>query len=137
MHPTCALVMHVKYGSNLSTRDLQKLVQALPQYSELIDKLSLHVEEKSIELFGRLDLENLGSWSRNLFFGDAGLKDVIKSFTVKEDITPENKLRLLMTVASIYPEKFEGCNDVEMLAKLTADDMAAVNNMRLLGGSSE
>lgn len=31
-------------GSELSTRDLQKMVQALPQYSEQIDKLSLHVE---------------------------------------------------------------------------------------------
>lgn len=31
-------------SSELSTRDLQKMVQALPQYSEQIDKLSLHVE---------------------------------------------------------------------------------------------
>lgn len=28
----------------MSTRDLQKMVQALPQYSDQIDKLSLHVE---------------------------------------------------------------------------------------------
>ena len=28
----------------MSTKDLQKMVQALPQYSEQIDKLSLHVE---------------------------------------------------------------------------------------------
>lgn len=31
-------------GGELSTRDLQKIVQALPQYSDQIDKLSLHVE---------------------------------------------------------------------------------------------
>lgn len=31
-------------GGELSTRDLQKMVQALPQYSDQIDKLSLHVE---------------------------------------------------------------------------------------------
>jgi hypothetical protein len=31
-------------GTELSTRDLQKMVQALPQYSDQIDKLSLHVE---------------------------------------------------------------------------------------------
>lgn len=31
-------------GSELSTRDLQKMVQALPQYSEQIEKLSLHVD---------------------------------------------------------------------------------------------
>lgn len=31
-------------GSELSTRDLQKMVQALPQYTEQVDKISLHVE---------------------------------------------------------------------------------------------
>lgn len=31
-----------------------------------------------------------------------------KSTTYMQDITRENKLRLLMIVASIYPEKFEG-----------------------------
>lgn len=43
------LKVHVVHrdGSELSTRDLQKMVQALPQYSEQIDKLSLHVEVSS------------------------------------------------------------------------------------------
>ncbi|KAH9620879.1 hypothetical protein KSS87_022612, partial [Heliosperma pusillum] len=31
-------------GAELSTRDLQKMVQALPQYTEQMQKLSLHVE---------------------------------------------------------------------------------------------
>lgn len=31
-------------SNELSTRDLQKMVQALPQYSEQMEKLSLHVE---------------------------------------------------------------------------------------------
>lgn len=31
----------------MSTRDIQTIVQALPQYSEQIDKLSLHVEVSS------------------------------------------------------------------------------------------
>lgn len=35
-------------GGELSTRDLQKMVQALPQYSEQIDKLSLHVDVSSL-----------------------------------------------------------------------------------------
>lgn len=45
------LVSHISYisemcrgGGELSTRDLQKMVQALPQYSEQIEKLSLHVD---------------------------------------------------------------------------------------------
>ncbi|KAL0445996.1 UNVERIFIED_CONTAM: SNARE-interacting protein KEULE [Sesamum latifolium] len=56
-----------RVGSELSTRDLQRMVQALPQYSEQIEKLSLHVD----------------------------------------DVSRENKLRLLMIYAAVYPEKFE------------------------------
>lgn len=46
-------------GSELSTRDLQKVVQALPQYSEKIEKLSLHVEVgffPNVFLFSRISL---------------------------------------------------------------------------------
>lgn len=44
------LNFHMVYrdGGELSTRDLQRMVQALPQYSEQIDKLSLHVEVSSL-----------------------------------------------------------------------------------------
>lgn len=67
------------------------------------------------------------------------MKDVIKYLTTKEDATHENKLRLLMILAAIYPEKFEGEKGLNLmkLAKLPPDDMTAVNNMRLLGGSSD
>ncbi|KAH9733072.1 protein transport Sec1a [Citrus sinensis] len=104
-------------GGELSTRDLQKIVQALPQYSEQVDKLSLHVED--------------------LVFGDAGAKDVINFLRMKQDVTPENKLRLLMIYASVYPEKFEGdkASKLMQLARLSSEDMKIVNNMRLLAGS--
>ncbi|KAL5072867.1 hypothetical protein RYX36_011851 [Vicia faba] len=43
-----AQIQHGSRGSGaMSTRDLQKMVQELPQYSEQIDKLSLHVEVSS------------------------------------------------------------------------------------------
>jgi len=41
----------IRDGGELSTRDLQKMVQALPQYSEQIDKLSLHVEVSFVYTF--------------------------------------------------------------------------------------
>jgi syntaxin-binding protein 1 len=31
-------------GGEISTRDLQKIVQALPQYSDQVEKLTLHIE---------------------------------------------------------------------------------------------
>ncbi|KAF3448419.1 hypothetical protein FNV43_RR09132 [Rhamnella rubrinervis] len=128
-------------GSELSTRDLQKMVQALPQYSEQIDKLSLHVEiaGKINRTIRDLGLRELGQLEQDLVFGDAGMKDVIKYLTTKDDTTRENKLRLLLILAAIYPEKFDGEKGLNLmkLAKLPPDDMKAVSNLRLLGGSSD
>ncbi|XP_031280367.1 SNARE-interacting protein KEULE-like isoform X4 [Pistacia vera] len=127
-------------GSELSTRDLQKMVHALPQYNEQIDKLSLHVEiaGKVNKMIRELGLKELGQLEQDLVFGDAGMKDVIKFLTTKEDLTCENKLRLLMILASMYPEKLEGDKGMNLMkiAKLPPDDMTAVQNMRFLGGSS-
>ncbi|KAI4372719.1 hypothetical protein MLD38_010918 [Melastoma candidum] len=128
-------------NGELSTRDLQKMVQALPQYSEQIDKLSLHVEiaGKINKIIRETGLRELGQLEQDLVFGDAGTKDVIKFLTVKDDATRENKLRLLMILAAIYPEKFEGEKGLNLmkLAKLPADDMNAVHNMRLLRGAAD
>ncbi|XP_023533702.1 SNARE-interacting protein KEULE-like isoform X1 [Cucurbita pepo subsp. pepo] len=126
--------------SELSTRDLQKMVQALPQYSEQIEKLSLHVEiaVKLNKIIKDEGLRELGQLEQDLVFGDAGTKDVIKFLTTNEDVSRENKLRLLMILAAIYPEKFEGEKGLNLmkLAKLPPDDMNAVTNMRLLGGAA-
>eukprot|EP00258_Populus_trichocarpa_P037284 XP_024453303.1 SNARE-interacting protein KEULE [Populus trichocarpa] len=128
-------------GGELSTRDLQQMVQALPQYSEQIDKLSLHVEiaGKINRIIRELGLRELGQLEQDLVFGDAGMKDVIKFLTMKEDTTRENKLRLLMILAAVFPEKLEGERGLNImkLARLPQDDMNAVNNMRLLAGASD
>ncbi|KAJ6946448.1 hypothetical protein NC651_001245 [Populus alba x Populus x berolinensis] len=128
-------------GGELSTRDLQQMVQALPQYSEQIDKISLHVEiaGKINKIIRESGLRELGQLEQDLVFGDAGMTDVIKFLTTKEDATRENKLRLLMILAAIYPEKFEGeeGHNIMKVVRLPQDDMNAVNNMRLLAGASE
>ncbi|KAK9273663.1 hypothetical protein L1049_018473 [Liquidambar formosana] len=127
-------------GSELSTRDLQKMVQALPQYSEQVDKLSLHVEiaGKINRIIREIGLRELGQLEQDLVFGDAGAKEVINFLRTKQDTTFENKLRLLMIYASVYPEKFEGDKGTKLmqLARLSSEDMKAVHNMRLLEGSS-
>ncbi|XP_062102663.1 SNARE-interacting protein KEULE-like isoform X2 [Humulus lupulus] len=130
----------------LSTWDMQNMVQTLPQYSKEIDKLTLHIEiagkiDRSIRDLG---LKELGQLEQNLVFGEAGLKDVLKYLTKKDDTTGfvgctrENKLRLLMILAAIYPEKFEGDKGLRLmkLAQLPLQDWSAVNNLRLLEGSS-
>ncbi|KAF7810171.1 SNARE-interacting protein KEULE [Senna tora] len=124
-------------SGELSTRDLQKMVHALPQYSEQIDKLSLHVEiaGKINRIIRELGLMEIGQLEQDLVFGDAGIKEVIKFLSTNQDSTCENKLRLLMILAAIYPEKFEGEMGANLMkvAKLTSEDMDAVNNLKMLG----
>ncbi|CAA0806058.1 Protein transport Sec1a [Striga hermonthica] len=125
-------------GSEFSTSDLQKMVQALPQYSEQMERLSLHVEiagklNKIIKDFG---LQELGQLEQDLVFGDAGIKEIINFLRTKQDLSNENKLRLMMIFATVYPEKFEGDNSLKImqLAKLPESDMKAVKNMKLIEG---
>ncbi|KAK9910768.1 hypothetical protein M0R45_034714 [Rubus argutus] len=132
---------NAREGNELSTRDLQKMVQALPQYTEQMEKISLHVEiaGKINRIIREMGLRDLGQLEQDLVFGDAGAKDVINFLRTNQDTTPENKLRLLMIYAFVYPEKFEGDKATKLmqLAKLSHEDMKVVNNMRLLGGSSD
>ncbi|KAL2348121.1 hypothetical protein Fmac_002121 [Flemingia macrophylla] len=133
-----AQIQHgLKDSREMSTRDLQKTVLALPKYNEQIDKLSLHVEiaGKINRIIRESGLQDLGQLEQDLVFGDATKKDVIKYLSMKEDMTCENKLRLLMILASIYPEKFEGEKGLNLMrvAKLTEEDMSAVHNLRMLG----
>ncbi|XP_078440805.1 SNARE-interacting protein KEULE-like [Wolffia australiana] len=135
-----AQIHHGSRGNGeLTTRDLQKMVQALPQYSEQVDKLSLHVDiaGKLNKMIRETGLRDVGQLEQDLVFGDAGTKEVINFLRSNQESTRENKLRLLMIYASIYPEKFEGDKGIKLmqLARLSSDDMNAVNNMKFLGGS--
>ncbi|CDP09881.1 unnamed protein product [Coffea canephora] len=128
-------------GGELSTRELQKMVQALPQYSEQIEKLSLHVDiaGKINRIIRELGLKEVGKLEQDLVFGDAGTKDVINFLRTNQDVTRENKLRLLMIYAAVHPEKFEGDKVAKLveLARLPQEDMNAVYNMRLLEGAAD
>ncbi|XP_042397739.1 probable protein transport Sec1b [Zingiber officinale] len=124
-------------GGEISTKDLQKIVQALPQYNEQVEKLSLHVEiaGKINRLIREMHLRDIGQLEQDLVFGDAGAKEVITLLRTKQDASPESKLRLLMIYAATYPEKFEGDNGIKLmqLAKLSPEDMKAVNNLMYFG----
>ncbi|KAJ0112352.1 hypothetical protein Patl1_00268 [Pistacia atlantica] len=135
-----AQIQQSRDGGELSTRDMQKIVQSLPQYSEQVDKLSLHVEIAGNinQIIRDTGLRELGQLEQDLVFGDAGAKDVINFLRTKQDATPENKLRLLLIYACVYPEKFEDdkASKLRQLARLSPEDMKIINNMWLLAGSS-
>jgi syntaxin-binding protein 1 len=77
-----AQLHQARTGAELSTRDLQKMVQALPQYSDQIDKLSLHVEiaGKLNSIIREQCLRDVGQLEQDLVFGDAGTKELINFF---------------------------------------------------------
>ncbi|EPS73965.1 hypothetical protein M569_00789 [Genlisea aurea] len=135
-----AAQIHASRDGDLSTRDLQKVVQALPQYREQTEKLSLHIDiaKRINKIIMELDLKAIGKLEQDLVFGDAGTKDLINFLRVKEDVSRESKLRLLMIYASLYPEKFEDDKILKLLelARLPPDDRIAVYNMRLLEAPS-
>ncbi|RWR90958.1 SNARE-interacting protein KEULE-like protein [Cinnamomum micranthum f. kanehirae] len=134
-----AQIHHNSRDGELSTRDLQKMVQALPQYSDQIDKLSLHVEiaGKINKVIKDQGLKDLGQLEQDLVFGNAGTKELITFLRTQQDITRENRLRLLMIFAAIHPDKFEGDKGTKLmqLGRLSSDDVNAVNNMRYLAAS--
>ncbi|KAK3145179.1 hypothetical protein QOZ80_4AG0324720 [Eleusine coracana subsp. coracana] len=134
-----AQLQQERSGGELSTKQLQKMVQALPQYSDQIDKLTLHVEiaDKLSNIIKEQHLKDVGQLEQDLVFGDAGTKELINFLRTRLDVSRENKLRLLMIYASINPEKFESEKGSKLmqLAGLSADDMIAVNNMRCLCGA--
>ncbi|XP_051129759.1 SNARE-interacting protein KEULE-like isoform X2 [Andrographis paniculata] len=135
-----AVIHSSRDGSELSTRDLRKMIHALPQYSEQIEKLSLHVDiaGKINRIIRDTELREVGQLEQDLVFGDAGPNDLINFLKVKQDISRENKLRLLMIYVAVYPEKL-GDNKISKLielARLPPEDMAAIYNMRLLETSS-
>ena len=123
-------------GNELSTRDMQKMVQALPQYSDQLDKLSLHVDiaAKLNQKIKEQGLCDIGLLEQDLVFGDAGAKELINMLKTKEDIATENKLRLLMIYAAINPDKIDSEKSLQwtQLARLSSDHMNAVKNMEYI-----
>ncbi|KAK4486760.1 hypothetical protein RD792_006662 [Penstemon davidsonii] len=109
-------------GGELSTRDLQKMVQALPQYSEQIEKLSLHVDiaGKIDKIISESGLKEVGELEQNLVFGDAGTKELIIFLELKRMFSRENKLRLLMIYAAVNPEKFDDGKITKLMDKKNA-----------------
>uniref|UniRef100_A0A0E0G8D0 SNARE-interacting protein KEULE n=1 Tax=Oryza nivara TaxID=4536 RepID=A0A0E0G8D0_ORYNI len=114
-----AQLHQARNGGDLSTKELQKMVQALPQYSDQIDKLALHVEiaGKLNSTIKEQQLKDVGQLEQDLVFGDAGTKELINFFRTHLDISRENKLRLLMVYAAINPDKTRSDKGAKLMQK--------------------
>ncbi|CAI9272350.1 unnamed protein product [Lactuca saligna] len=110
-------------GGEMSTRDLQKMVQAL-----LMNKWTNYPS-----MLMEMGLREVGQLEQDLVFGDARTKDIIK-FLKEQDATDEQKIRLLMIYVATHTEKFETDKLAKILelADLLPEDMKAIYNMRFL-----
>ncbi|KAL4562532.1 hypothetical protein LXL04_034739 [Taraxacum kok-saghyz] len=112
-----AAQLQQKDNSELSTREIQKLVQALPAYNEQMEKLSLHIEiaGKVNKVVRDEGLRDLGQLEQDLVYGDAPTKELIHFLRTYQHINPEFKLRLLIIYAMVYPNKFEGDKGIKLM----------------------
>ncbi|XP_024521880.1 SNARE-interacting protein KEULE [Selaginella moellendorffii] len=102
-----------KEGQDISTRDMQKLVQALPQFREQLDKLSLHIQVLTQiatvlnEKISEQSLSDIAALEQDFAFGGGSSKELVRLFNIKPDMSLENKLRLLLIYASAHPDKLD------------------------------
>ncbi|KAL8111413.1 protein transport Sec1a-like [Apium graveolens] len=134
-----AAQLQQKDGEELSTRDLQKMVQSMPQYNEIKEKLSIHVEiaGQVNQIIRDEGLRDLGQLEQDLVFGDAGSKEVINFLRSNQDASYECKLRLMLIYAIVYPEKFDADKAAKLmqLAKLSQDEAKVVKTLLSLEGA--
>ncbi|CAI5500707.1 unnamed protein product [Closterium sp. Naga37s-1] len=125
--------------SDLSGKELHKLVQSLSKYREQKDKVELHIKISS-SLSERLNADGLfdvGKLEQGFVFGDSGAsyKELAALINKYPDMSTENKMRLLMVYAAMHPEKLDPQkqNFWMKLAKLDQEDMRTVINLEFLG----
>ncbi|KAG0585407.1 hypothetical protein KC19_2G009300 [Ceratodon purpureus] len=131
------LQLGAREGQELSTRDMQKLVQALPQYRDQIEKLSLHTHIATVlnTMIKQDGLMDIGNLEQEFVYGDATTKELIGILNSNPEMSSECKLRLLMIYAATHPDKLDASKRLswQKLAKLTDEEMSAVNNLEYLG----
>ena len=126
-------------GGGIDTRDLKGMVESLPQYRDQLRKLALHIDVASsvIDRLKGEGLEEIGKLEQELVYGDATSKELIKLLGSegRSGMSSADKVRLLMCYVATHPEKLDNNKRLQWmkLAKLTAEEMNAVDNLEYLG----
>ncbi|CAG9464621.1 unnamed protein product [Pedinophyceae sp. YPF-701] len=129
-------------------RKISNIASAIPEYLEKVAKLSLHLDiGNKLSTKSRFLMDvGLAGLEQDLVYGDAGSKEVINFLSsatssmasgdvAGEQISAQDKLRLLMCYVVTHPEKMDNAKRTQWmkLAGLTVDDMQRINNMEMLG----
>uniref|UniRef100_A0A0E0G677 SNARE-interacting protein KEULE-like n=2 Tax=Oryza TaxID=4527 RepID=A0A0E0G677_ORYNI len=108
-----AQLQQARTGGEISNRDLQKMVQALPQYSDQIEKLSLHVEGVSRENKLRL-LMIYAAINPEKFESDKGEKLMQKKHGLRKERTGEESTWALSRFYPVLEDLIEKLSKGEL-----------------------
>lgn len=126
-----------------STKQMRENIANLGKYTELKDKVDLHVmvAGKVMETIKKENLMEIGKLEQGFVFGDstATFKELMRQFQEhKDEMTAETKQRLLGVYAATHPEKFDTSKRLiwKKSAEITDEEMLSVTNLDHLGVSA-
>jgi len=128
-----------------SLKEMSDAMKAMPQYKEMLDKYSLHINmsNQCMEVFNKANLSEIAGLEQDMATGldseGKGVKNIISGMPrlltqPEAELSMEYKLRLLM----LYIISQEGIKDSDRkrlmeLAKVPPQDQSAIANLRYLG----
>jgi len=130
-------------GKVESLKDMSEAMQAMPQYKEMLDKYSLHINmsTSAMKIFEEHQLKKIAFLEQDMSTGEdaegAPVKNVISAMPpilTDKEVTKMDKVRLLM----LYIISQEGIKDGDRkrlmeLAQVTAVEQSYISNLRYLG----
>jgi len=124
----------------MSNSSIRQLIVALPQFREVLGKLSLHIQISSDlrSVTNEHILTDVGELEQDLVLGDKHSKDLITFLQENQaNMDRLDKVRLFMCYCATHPEKLDTVKltQWQKLAGLRKEDMTAVCSLALLGVS--
>lgn len=125
-------------AGEMSTSNIRVLIQALPQYRDVLAKLSLHIQMSSDlkQVTSHRQLTEVGELEQDLVLGEKNSKDLINFLAEHHDsLERMDKMRLFMCYCATHPGKLDETRQQQWmtLAKLSNADLAAVCNLAYMG----
>jgi len=130
-------------GKVESLKEMSEAMKSMPQYKEMLDKYSLHINlsTTAMKIFDEQQLKKIASVEQDMATGEDAegnpTKNVISAMPpilTDESISKEEKLRVLM----LYIISQEGIKDGDRkrlmeMAKVSSSEQSCISNLRYLG----
>lgn len=126
-----------------SLKDMSEAMRAMPQYTEMLSKYSLHIHlaNTAMEAFNNTGLERIAQIEQDMATGEDADRKAVKNVIVRlhpilsdPSVSKEDKMRLLI----LYIISQEGIKDQDRkrlmeLAKISLQEQATIANISSLG----